>query len=172
MIISLTDAQLINSNLTPVDLDGMEASVRRLTNNNFQNRGVRFNLIAVNGLSNALTVDRLVHGLRAGDTVEINDSVDNAGVYTVTQIDGDKIVVNEDLLPGKERAIVTKVEYPADIKAGVLKWIQYDVDHAKHEGVKSRSVGRVNETYFDTTSSKYPDSYMSFLTPYKKMRWS
>ena len=58
--------------------------------------------------------------LKVNDTVQISQSCVNDGLYTITEIGDDFIRVNGDLYHHPDK-LVTKVEYPADVKAGVLE---------------------------------------------------
>ena len=92
MIISLGDARAIDIDITQDDLDAFETSVRELTNNNFQNTFVRFkNVEFVN--ENTILVSDEIRGLRVGDTVEVNYSHYNDGLFVVKEIDIKQITV-------------------------------------------------------------------------------
>ena len=73
------------------------------------------------------------------------------------------------------RAMVTKVEYPADIKRGIKKLIEYDKAMAGKVGIKSETIARMSITYYDVNTAEntdgYPSSLLSFLKKYEKMRW-
>lgn len=176
MIITLTEAQLIDPSIDKDDLLGLEVAIRELTNNNFQNTNVRF---AVSEIiePNLIKLNSPVKGLRTGDRIELNNSDYNDNLHTVGEIDGNVInVADGDLLDEiKREMIITLVKYPQDIKSGVKKLIEYEKKTAKNIGVKSRSIARVSETYFDVTSGEningYPSSLFSFIKKYKKMRW-
>ena len=176
MIISLDDAKAIDINITQDDLDAFETSVRELTNNNFQNTFVRYkNVEFVN--ENTILVKDEIRGLRVGDTVEVNYSHYNDGLYVIDQIDGKQITVQETpfFVGNSGRAMLTKVEYPADIKRGIKKIIEYDKAMAGKVGIKSETIARMSTTYYDVNTAEntdgYPSSLLSFLRKYEKMRW-
>jgi len=176
MIISLFDAQKINSDISQDDLDAFEQSVRALTNNNFQNKRVRFEDITITA-PNIINVFGEVEGLRVGDTLEVNYTAYNDGLYVVGTLNDDTITVNGEpfISANSTKAMATLVDYPADIKQGVKKLIKYDLDMVGKTGIKSRTVARMSETYYDVNASDntegYPSSLLSFLGKYEKMRW-
>ena len=177
MILSLGDAREIDIDITQDDLDAFETSVRELTNNNFQNTFVRFkNVEFVN--ENTILVSDEIRGLRVGDTVEVNYSHYNDGLFVVKEIDGKQITVQGApfFVGNSGRAMLTKVEYPADIKRGIKKLIEYDKTMAGKLGIKSETIARMSITYYDVNTAEntdgYPSSLLSFLKKYEKMRWS
>lgn len=176
MIITLTEAQLIDSSLTKDDLIGLEVAIREITNNNFQNTRVRFGVAEIIE-PNEIRVNGSVRGLRVGDRIELNNSDYNENLHTVGEIDGNVIkTADGDLLAEKQSGmIVTLVRYPQDVKNGVKKILDYEKKTAKNLGVKSRSIARVSEIYFDVTAAEnvngYPTALLSFIKKYRKMRW-
>lgn len=176
MIIDLTEAQGIDPDITQDDLDAFETAVRRLTNNNFHNKHARFkNINFVN--ESTVEVDEDINGLREGDTVEVNYSHFNDGLYVISQINERQIQVDGEPFFGEETpdVMLTKVEYPADIKQGVKKLIAYDVKMGDKMGIKSQTISRMHTVYYDVTAAEntdgYPASLLSFLNKYEKMRW-
>lgn len=176
MIISLTEAQKLDPEILQEDLDAFEQSVRQLTNNNFQNTAVRLNNIAIQE-PNLIKVKDPIKGLRVGDTVEVNYSSYNDGLYTVEEILEEAIkVVEESFLEEESNDLmVTLVSYPADIKRGIKKLIEYDKKMASKVGIKSETISRMSTTYYDVSAAEntegYPSNLLSFLKKYKKMRW-
>ena len=69
-------------------------------------------------------------------------------LYTITEIGNDFIRVNGDLYHHPDN-LVTKVEYPADIKAGVLEMLKWDVKNRPKTGIKSETLSRHSVTYFE-----------------------
>lgn len=176
MIIALDEAEIIDPDIIEDDLRAFESSVRELTNNNFQNVHVRFK--DVEFLSESIiSVKENIIGLRVGDTIEINYSHYNDGLYTVASIDGKQIKVGDKpfFVANSGNAMVTKVEYPTDIKRGIKKLIEYDVKMADKIGIKSETISRMSTTYYDVNANDntegYPSSLLSFLKKYEKFRW-
>lgn len=177
MIITLAEAEKIYPNVTQADLDGLEISIRELTNNPFQNRHVRFCNLRFEGETTIIVFDE-VEGLRSGDTVQISDSKWNNGLFVIKEIAGNTIILdgNPRLFTGNdEKSYLTKVEYPADIIAGVQKLLKYDTQMTDKMGLKSKTVSRVSETYFDQNSGEtingYPAAMMSFIDKYRLLKW-
>ena len=74
-----------------------------------------------------------------------------------------------------ERNLVTKVEYPEDVKAGVLNLLKWEVENRDKVGIKSETISRHSVTYYDQDASNtvmgYPVSLLGFLAPYRKARF-
>ena len=150
-------------------LDAVELLIRAYTNNNFQNRYVRFNAAS---LGNRLfgTSDFL----KVGDTVQISQSKVNDGLYAITETDDDFICVNKDLYRYSNN-LVTKVEYPADVKNGVIDLLKWEVKNRKKVGIQSETLSRHSVTYFNQDADNqvmgYPVVLLGFLKPYMKARF-
>ena len=176
MIITLGDARAIDDSITQDDLDALETSVRELTNNKFQNVHIRFKGIEFVG-NNLIAVNDPIVGLKVGDTIEVNYSHYNDGLYVIESIDGKQITVQGTpfFVANTGGAMLTLVQYPADVTRGIKKLIAYDKKMASKIGIKSESISRMSITYYDVNASEnvdgYPASLVSFLTKYEKMRW-
>ena len=150
-------------------LDAVELLIRAYTNNNFQNRYVRFTAAS---LGNRLfgTSDFL----KVGDTVQISQSKVNDGLYAITEIGDDFIRVDKDLYRYSDN-LVTKVEYPADIRSGVIDLLKWEVKNRQKVGVKSETLSRYSVSYFDQDANNqamgYPVALLGFLKPYIKARF-
>ncbi len=172
MIIDLKDAKKANPNVTQDQLDALEQFVRAETKNSFHNKRVRFCSIRTEPPDMLYVSD--IKGLRVGDTVEINYSAYNNGLYVIDEIVEDSIKVkSQDLFEESGRELMlSKVEYPADIKQGLLGILEYDAKMADKTGLKSRSISRMSETYHDLTKSESkggrPAYLFSFLENYYK----
>lgn len=179
MIIPFSEAQQIYKDVTRDDLDGIEIAIRELTNNTFQNRQVRFDSIRFDSDKEVSVFSETgIIGLRKNDTIQISGSKLNNGLYIVESVDGKKITVQGKLqfFEGNDSsAFLTKIEYPADILSGVRKLLKYDAKMADKTGLKSKTVSRMSETYFDQNASEnvngYPAALMSFINKYKLLRW-
>lgn len=176
MIISIDEAKKIDPNIEQDDLDAFEQSVRALTNNSFQNINVRYRITLEE--PNVIRTKRKVNGLRLGDTIEVNYSHFNDGLFVVEELTDDTIKVKGKSFLTENNAdmIVTLVSYPADIKKGIKALIAYDLKMAGKVGIKSETYSRMSTTYYDVGSNEnvdgYPSSLLSFLNKYEKMRWS
>lgn len=179
MLITLEEARKIDETLTEGDILGLEVAIREITNNNFQNIHGKMLRFRVSELlePNMIVLKKPPIGLRIGDRIEINNSLYNESLHTVESLSDEGIEVTGDpFINEKDSAlVVTLVRYPQDVKNGVKKLLEYDKKTAGNIGVKSRSISRVSETYFDVTSGEnvngYPTSLFDFITKYKKMRW-
>lgn len=177
MILSLDEAQNIYPDVSQEDLDGLEKAIREITNNPFQNRNVRFCNLRFEGENTVVAYDD-VEGLRIGDTIQISSSKWNDGLYVIKEIIRNVITLdgNPRLFTGTDKkAYLTKVEYPADVIAGVRKLLKYDAQMIDKLGLKSKTVSRVSETYFDQNSGEtingYPAAMMSFVDKYRLLKW-
>lgn len=153
-------------------LNAVELAIRSYTNNNFQNRYVRFHAESLESPKNYLlgTSDFL----RVGDTVQISQSQVNDGLYVITEISDDFIRVNADLYKYPNN-LITKVEYPADIKAGVIDLMKWEIKNRQKVGIKSETLSRHSVSYYDQDANNqvmgYPVSLLGFLKPYMKARF-
>lgn len=150
-------------------LDAIELLIRAYTNNNFQNRYVRFTAAS---LGNRLfgTSDFL----KVGDTVQISQSKVNDGLYAITEIGDDFIRVNKDLYRYSDN-LVTKVEYPADVRSGVIDLLKWEIANRSKAGIQSETLSRHSVTYFNQDANNqvmgYPVALLGFLKPYIKARF-
>ena len=176
MIITLGDARLIDYNVTQEDLDAFEVAFRSLTNNSFQNKHIRFKDIEFVG-ENLIAVKDPIVGIKTGDTIEVNYSHYNDGLYVVEELTGKQIKVQGKPLfvANTSGSMITLVQYPADVKAGLKKILSYNLKMADKIGIKSESISRMSTTYYDVNASEtvdgYPAALVSFLQKYEKMRW-
>lgn len=181
MILTLEGAKLIDPTITQSDLDALEQMVRSETNNHFYVLSTRKQGYSV--MQNGAVVLQNVLGLFATDTIELNGTMFNDGVYTVLSLaeDGAPVLIvdstGKQLVEelGLKEAILTKIHYPEDVIRGVRRLIAYDSKMGSKLGIKSESVSRVSVTYYDLNASDnqhgYPKALMTFLQPYRRMRW-
>ena len=150
--------------LLEMELKAIEAAVRSYTNNNFQDRGKRIVCASWGGVLQGTSPY-----FKAGDTVEVSKS-NNAGLYVITAIDGEKITLDEELYDEVQN-YVTKVVYPADVVAGAVRMLDWKLTQSGKVGVQSESISRHSVTYFnmdgDNSIMGYPKSLLGFLKPYK-----
>lgn len=150
-------------------LKAVELAIRAYTNNNFQNRYVRFR---AESLGNRLL--GASDFLKMGDTVQISQSCVNDGLYTITELLDGAIMVDADLYKCPDN-LVTKVEYPANIRAGVVDLMKWEIANRQKVGIKSETLSRHSVTYYDKDVNNqvlgYPVSLLGFLKPYMKARF-
>ena len=150
-------------------LQALELLIRKYTNNNFQNRNIRFKC---NASSTGLELSTPY--LKVENTIEISQSQYNDGVYYITSIEDENITLNKVLFD-EEDVLITKVEYPFDIQMGVVEMIRWDLNNRDKVGIQSETISRHSVTYFnmdgDNSLMGYPRSLLGFLLPYMKARF-
>lgn len=150
-------------------LQALELLVREYTNNNFQNRNIRYECSV---LAQKLYIPGSL--LEVDDTVQISESMYCDGVYTVIAIDENMIELSEPLID-EPHALVTLVRYPADVQQGVINLVKWDLENRDKVGIASETLSRHSVTYFnmdgDNSIMGFPKSLMGFLKPYKKARF-
>lgn len=150
-------------------LQALELLIRRYTNNNFQNRNIRFVSQSINGelkLSTPLLI--------VGDTLEISQSMFNDGLYVIKEINGITIKLDKPLFD-ESNLLITKVIYPFDVQMGTINMLKWDLSNRDKVGIASEAISRHSVTYFnmdgDNSSIGYPKSLVGFLKPYMKARF-
>jgi len=150
-------------------LDALEILIRKYTNNNFQNRNIRFTARSLN--------DRIFGVspfLKVGDTIQISESLVNDGLYVITEISDDFIRINKAIFSVEEN-LVTKIEYPIDIQQGIINLMKWEMTNRDKVGIKSETISRHSVTYFDQDANNqvmgYPVSLLGFLEAYRKARF-
>lgn len=156
--------------LLDAKLRAVEQLIRKYTNNNFQKRAYR---VTADIVKDVFLSDVLVP-FKIGDTIQISNSPMNDGIYIVTEVEVSTFKVDRDVLEGTN-VIVTKVEYPMDIKLGVVNMIKWDLENRSKVGIQSETISRHSVTYFnmdgDNSALGYPKSLIGFLKPYMKARF-
>lgn len=147
-------------------LEAIEAVIRAYTNNNFQQRSVRFV-----GRSEDSNVYGSPQFFTVGDTVQISESGVNDGLYVINAIYEDGIELDKELFPVAIN-MVTKIKYPADViqcAVDLYKWKQNMGDKV---GVKSETLSRHSVTYEDSATlfMGYPVGILNGLYLHKKAR--
>lgn len=175
MIISVEELQTLpefqdqDTDVLKDMLDGVETLVRKYTNNNFQNRAVRFT-----APSQGAVLMGTSPYLKLGDTVQVSQSEVNDGLYLVTGLTDGKTTVDNTLFD-VESNLVTKVEYPSGVKMGVINLLKWEIANRGKVGVKSETISRHSVTYFDLDANNqvmgFPVSLLGFLELYKKARF-
>lgn len=150
-------------------LDAVESLVRKYTNNNFQNRFIRFKASSAGNILNGTSAF-----LKVGDTVQISESEVNDGLYVITELEGETVEVDKDLWT-VEHNLVTKVEYPPAVKQGVINLLKWEMTGRDKVGIKQESISRHSVTYYDQDVNNqvmgYPATLLGFLEMYKKARF-
>lgn len=150
-------------------LNAIEHLIRSYTNNNFQNRSIRFE-----GSSQGDIIKGRTQFFKVGDTVQISQSQVNDGLYFITEIADDFIRLDRELFPVPEN-LVTKVEYPADVQEGVIELMIWEIKNRQKVGIKSETLSKHSVSYYDQDADNqvmgYPVSLLGFLKPYMKARF-
>ena len=152
-----------------VKLQALELLVRKYTNNNFQNRNVRF---VCQGINEKLQLSTNL--LKIGDTIEISQTIVNDGLYMIKEINNNEITLDIPLVD-EPYILVTKIVYPLDVQMGVVNMLKWELNNRDKVGIQSESISRHSVTYFnmdgDNSSIGYPKSLVGFLKPYMKARF-
>ena len=175
MILSVDELMLLpefanqDRNIMQKKLDALEILIRKYTNNNFQNRNIRFLASSDGAVLNGVSPF-----LKMGDTVQVTESGVNDGLYVVTELNGGSVTVDKTLF-SVDHNLVTKVEYPVDVQMGVINLMKWEIENRKKVGIKSETLSRHSVTYYDQDRNNqvmgYPVSLLGFLELYKKARF-
>lgn len=184
MILSLDEAKNIlkirdvsKDYMLELKLEALEDMVRNKTNNKFLDTRVRVDKRLLFNAGNTITgADFEGLGFRVGNTIDIDNSIQNDGVYTITGVSSSYIKVKEELKEEESNCLITKVVYPKDVKLGVIKLLQFDDKMADKLGIKRETVARMSVEYYEMGNNEsvegYPIALLKFLDKYKKLRWS
>ena len=150
-------------------LQALELLIRKYTNNNFQNRNIRFACSSINGKLQLST-----NLLKVGDTIEVSQTMFNDGLYVIKAINNGEIELDIPLIE-EPFILITKVTYPFDVQVGVINMLRWELKNRDKVGIASESISRHSVTYFnmdgDNSSMGYPKSLIGFLKPYMKARF-
>lgn len=168
-LLALPEFSTQNEKYLNSKLKAVEELIRSYTNNNFQNRAIRF--------EGASVFDR-VYGtspfLKVGDTVQISQSQVNDGLYTIEEVTDEYIRLDSNVF-AVEYNLVTKIDYPAVIKSGAIDLMKWEITNRDKVGISSETISRHSVTYFnmdgDNSVMGYPKSLLGFLKPYMKARF-
>ena len=163
MIISVEDlrSQVNCGNTTDevitARLKAIEAVIRKYTNNNFQQRAVRFA-----GYSNEFGVYGSPQHFAVGDTVQISASGVNDGLYVITVAADDHLEFDKPLMTS-EYNLVTKIVYPEDVIQCAVDLFRWKQNMGDKVGIKSETISRHSVTYEDSNTlfMGYPVGIMS-----------
>lgn len=168
-VMSLPEFKDMNEKQVQQKLDALELLIRKYTNNNFQNRHIRF---SASSLKN--TIKGCHPFIRVGDTIQISESFVNDGLYVITEKGDGYIEVDKELF-AVDNNLVTKIEYPVDVQQGIINLMQWEIENRNKVGIKSETISRHSVTYYDQDKNNqvmgYPVSLLGFLEVYKKARF-
>lgn len=174
---SMSEFKDVDDSTLQRKLNSVEQLIRAYTNNNFQNRAVRFEAASYGAELTANDKYAAVFPfLKQGDTVEISQSTANVndGLYVVKTVNNASITVDRDLFT-VDYNLVTKVFYPEDVQEGVINLLLWEVENRQKVGIKEETLSRHSVTYFDQDANNqimgYPVALLDFLSPYIKARF-
>lgn len=152
--------------LIETKLKAIEAVIRKYTNNNFQERGIRFV-----GHSSGTSVYGDPRYFTIGDTVQISASSVNDGLYQVVAVGEDFLQVDRFLFAANQN-MVTKISYPADVIQCAVDLYKWKQSMGNKVGIKSETLSRHSVTYEDSATlfMGYPIGILNGLSLYKKAR--
>ena len=147
----------------------IESAIRKHTNNNFQNRNIRFTADIKNGV-----IQGSSPYLKTGDTIEISNGI-NKGLYTVSTVSG-TITIDTELFDSEDN-LITKIEYPLEVIEGAIDLLDWELVQKGKEksGIASETISRHSVSYVqrtgDNTINGYPVELFNFCKEYKKARF-
>lgn len=149
-------------------LKAIESTIRKYTNNNFQDTDYRRTADIVGGL---FIVEALTP-FDSGDTVQISESTLNKGLFTVDEVDDSTFTVNEEVKDEKG-VLVTKIVYPPDVIDCCINLMEWEIKYRQKVGIKSETLSRHSVTYEDSSQmfNGYPLGILNALNLYKKARF-
>lgn len=147
-------------------LEAIESVIRVYTNNNFQQRGIRFV-----GRSEGHSMYGSSQFFNVNDTVQISGSQVNDGLYSVTAVDEGYIDLDKPLFT-TDYNLVTKVKYPKDVVQCAVDLYKWKQKLGEKVGIKSETISRHSVTYEDSATlyMGYPLGILNGLNLYKKAR--
>lgn len=176
MLISAGDLKSYHAKFEDIDddlitrkLSVIESAIRKYTNNNFQNRLIRFNASVEGGIIKGSSPY-----LKVLDTIEISDGI-NKGLYTIINTDnGIKVIEPIHDYPNQ---LITKIAYPIDVIEGAIDILDWElIKKGKDKsGIASETISRHSVSYNqktkDNTINGYPIELFGFCENYMKARF-
>lgn len=159
----------IDDDMITRKLSVIENTIRKHTNNNFQNRLIRFNASVEGGVIKGTSPY-----LKSLDTIEISDGV-NKGLYTIISLENG--VKTIEPLYDYPNQLITKIEYPIDVIEGAIDLLDWELikQGKENSNIASESISRHNVSYVqrtkDNTINGYPIELFNFCDNYKKARF-
>ena len=152
-------------------INAIEWAIRGYTNNEFQDKRLRFKAKITNGI-----LYPKPSYIKVGDTITITQGL-NHGFYTVDTICDEHFTV-ENYVIDEEESLVTKVYYPPDVISVAFDLMEWQIKHSEKviAGVSSEQISRYSVSYgnmdFDNTNiNGYPSPMMKRLKPYMKAKF-
>lgn len=175
MIMSVAEfRELVDTDAPDVVLEArlaaLEQYIRGYTNNNFQVKGTGRIADVIGGVF----ATEALNPYHVGDTLQVSGSEKNDGLYTVAEAEDSWFTVNEKTRDEID-VFITRVEYPADVKVGLMELMKYDLENREKAGIQSETISRHSVTYKTMDASNtvkgYPVHLMGFLERHMKARF-
>lgn len=152
-------------------LKAIEHAIRKYTNNKFHVKNA--SLIA--DVPAGIFMSEALIPFEAGDTIEIVGSDKNDGLYTVKEVTDDTTFTVNEKTRDEIDVCVVKVEYPPDVKMGVVNMMTWEKENRTKAGIQSESISRHTVNYINldqwNATMGYPASLVQFLKPHMKARF-
>lgn len=162
-------------------LQALELTIRRYTNNNFQNRGFRVEA----DIKAGVFMSESLIPFEVGDTIMVSESDLQSDCLAVVTEVNDLTFTTDSEWADEDNVLVTKVVYPADVKLGAANIIDWQLrNQAMNSGdtsaapVASETISRHSVTYVTdatetdlSTEFGVPRKHVAFLKGYKKARF-
>lgn len=167
--------------LLEAKLKALELTIRRYTNNNFQKRGFRVTA----DIRGGVFMSGSLIPFKVGDTIMVSESdLQSDCLATVTEVNDMEFKTDAEWADDNS-VLVTKVEYPLDVKLGavnILKWqLKNEAAAAgdtSKKDIQSETLSRYSVTYAtDSTETDLaadfgvPKKHVAFLSLYEKARF-
>lgn len=177
--------QYITTNKSDMVLEAMmqalELTIRRYTNNNFQNRGFRVEA----DIKAGVFMSESLIPFEVGDTIMVSESDLQSDCLAVVTAVNDLTFTTDSDWADEDNVLVTKVVYPADVKLGAANIIDWQLrNQAMNSGdtsqapVASETISRHSVSYATDASEAdlstefgVPRKHVAFLKGYKKARF-
>ena len=151
-------------------LKAIEQTIRKYTNNKFQEKGFRVTADIVGGFF----VCESTSPFAVGDTVEVSASEQNAGLFTIVGTTDSTFSAVETTVD-EDSVLVTKVKYPDDVVECALNLLEWEISNRAKVGIQSETLSRHSVTYFAQDANNqvmgYPVSLLGCLKAYRKARF-
>lgn len=162
-------------------LSALESTIRRYTNNNFQNRGFR---VTADIRAGVFMSESLVP-FDVGDTIMVSESDLQSDCLATVKETNDLIFMTDSEWADDNDVLVTKVVYPIDVKLGAVNILKWQLrNEAAGSGdkaampIQSETLSRYSVTYAtDATEADIdaafgvPKKLTAFLKAYKRARF-
>ena len=177
--------QYITTNRSDMVLEAMlqalELTIRKYTNNNFQNRGFRVEA----DIKASVFMSETLIPFAVGDTIMVSESELQSDCLAVVTEVNDLTFITDNEWADENDVLVTKVVYPADVKIGAANIIDWQLrNQAMNSGdisqapVAAETISRHSVTYVTDASEAdlstelgIPRKHVAFLKGYKKARF-